>query len=228
MKMRGHYNHNCLNGGFTLLELLAATAISAILLGSLYSVFNGVLNLRERTFTEVESGLPRSYIAMIIRRDLTNLTPSTGIMAGAVIGESEEVEGFRQDHLEFFSSSGIVNEDDFWGDIQKVEYYLQEPQDQAEDKEGKNLVRGITRNLLASISEEPEEGVLLGGVQTLQITYFDGTTWQDIWDSTVVGNEAPKAVNIRVEFVPEKENEPEKPPMEFLFEITTQGASSQQ
>lgn len=227
MKMRIHDKYICDKRGFTLLEILAATAISAILLGSLYSVFHGALKLRERTFAEVETAIPRSYIAMIIRRDLTNLSPPTGILAGPAIGESDEVDGFRQDRLEFYSSSGIVNEDDPWGDIQKVEYYLQEPQDPNEDQEGLNLVRGVTRNLLASISEEPEENILLGGIQSLQITYFDGIIWQDTWDSTVVENEAPKAVNIIVKFIPEDETKRVKPPLELTFEITSQGAASQ-
>jgi type II secretion system protein J len=227
MKSRIHYKYTPGKGGFTLLELLAATAISAILLGSLYTVFHGALKLREHTYATVETGLPRSYIAMILRRDLANMAPPVGILAGAIIGETEEVEGFRHDRLEFFTSSGIVNETTPWGDIQKVEYSLQEPQEDQENQAGFNMARGLTRNLLASIAEEPEEGILLEGVQSLEITYFDGTSWQDTWDSTVVENEAPKAIHIRVDFLPENENELQKPPLEFTFEISTQGASSQ-
>ncbi|MBN1903322.1 prepilin-type N-terminal cleavage/methylation domain-containing protein [Candidatus Sumerlaeota bacterium] len=220
------HKYKCNRRGFTLLEILASTFISAILLSSLYTVFHGALKLREKTYAQLESGLPGSYIGMILRRDIVNMAPPTGILAGAVIGETNEVEGYRQDRMEFFATSGIINKDDPWGDILKVEYFLQETEEELEEQEGLNLVRGVTRNLLSPIAEEPEETILLEGVQSLEITYFDGATWQDSWDSTVVENEAPRAVRIRMDFAPIKERESVKAPLEFTFEISTQGAST--
>ena len=212
--------------GFTLLELLTAAAISAVLLGSLYMVLHGALKLRERTFDEVESGLPRLSMNLVIRRDLINMAAPVGLLAGPVIGDTEEAQGFRRDHLEFYTTSGITSEKAPWGDIQKVEYFLEEPEDGEPDKEGLNLVRAVTRNLLASTVEEPEETVLARGVESLEITYFDGTVWQDSWDSTGMDNAAPKAVKIRADFIPETEDEAEKPSLELLCEVVAQGAAS--
>ena len=204
---------------FTLLEVLAATAITAVLLGSLYSVFHGVLQLRESTFNTLESSLPRAYVRSLLLRDLKGMAAPVGILAGAVIGEKDESEGFRRDRLEFFTSSGIINEQDSWGDLQKIEYYLEEPSEKEEDQEGLDLVRAVTRNLLASVVEEPDEQRLLSGIRSLEITYYDGESWLDSWDSTVVENEAPGAVRIHLDFISTETNQWISTPLELVCEI---------
>ena len=47
--------------GFTLLEILVATAIFSILVGALYSLFYSALRARESTYESIEKGLPTAY-----------------------------------------------------------------------------------------------------------------------------------------------------------------------
>lgn len=204
---------------FTLLEVLAATAISAVLLGSLYSVFHGVLRLRQSTFNTLESSLPRAYIGSILERDLKGMAAPVGILAGAVLGEKDESEGFRRDRLEFFTSSGIIKEQDPWGDLQKIEYYLEETLVKEKEGNGLDLIRAVTRNLLASVVEEPDEQRLLSGIRSFEITYYDGESWLDSWDSTVVENEAPGAVRIHVDFTSAETDKQDRTPLELVCEI---------
>ena len=68
--MRGTALHNrsMSERAFTLLEMLVASAIFAIVMASLYVVFYSAIRLREKTFKEVESALPVSAIEMIVKR----------------------------------------------------------------------------------------------------------------------------------------------------------------
>jgi len=222
MRMRNRKISSPLFRGFTLIEVISATAITALLLGSLYTVFHGTIRLRDKTFETVEAGLPRSYVTTLVRRDLKSLAAPVGILSGAVIGETEESEGFRTDRIEFYTTSGTVSEEYPWGDVQKIEYYLTEPPEEREDEEGQDLVRAVSRNLLESVVSEPEEQRLLSGVQSLEIGYFDGETWTDTWDSTVMENKSPRAIKIRLDFALQNTNEQEKPPLELICEIAVQ------
>jgi hypothetical protein len=45
----------------------------------------------------------------------------------------------------------------------------------------------------------PDEEVLCRGVRSFTLRYWDGYTWQDVWDSTQVDNMLPAAVEARLE-----------------------------
>lgn len=212
--------------GFTLLEVLVATAIFVVLVGALYSLLYGALRLREKTYEVTEAGLPKGYIAMLIKRDLANIAAPVAILSGPMIGEKDEQGEQRLDRLEFHTSSGIVNDTDPWGDVQKVEYYLAQARGY-DESEGNELVRAVTRNLLASTVEEPEEEWLLSGVQSLEFAYYDGEYWQNVWDSTTQENETPLAVSMHIEFVPSEEGERERPPMDLICEIVTKAVTNE-
>ena len=226
-------HHRLFRRGFTLLEILSATMISAILLGALYAVYNGALKLRQKNYGSMEAGLPRAYAAEIMDRDFRNMLPPVGILAGAIIGETSEQNNTRYDRAEFFASTGAVTDKEPWGDIQKVEYYLADSEegdtegDEKNGKPSKDLVRAVTRNLLASTTEGPIETRLLKGVRSLTIAYYDGAVWQDSWDSTTLDNALPKAVNISIEFAPESEKEETEAPLELLIESAASAVSSQ-
>jgi len=219
--MSDHRQQNSVGGarrGFTLIEVLVATVIFSVLVGALYSVFYGTLRLRENAYEVTEARLPITYIAGLIKRDLKNMVAPVGLLAGPMVGENVEEGKHRLDRLEFHTASGIVNDKDPWGDIQKVEYYLEQPP-QSGESEGNDFVRALTRNLLASTTEEPPEQRLLSGVQSLKFTYYDGEYWEDVWDSTTQENEMPVAVKVRIEFMPREENEREMRPIEMVCEI---------
>ena len=210
--------------GFTLLEVLVATAIMSVLLASLYSVFRGAIKLREHTFNNLETGLPKSYILELMKRDISHAAAPAGLLAGPLFGGTEEERGMRRDRVEFFTTTGVLHEQEPWGDIQKVSYYLLEPES-SENNGGYDFVRAVTRNLLTTVAEEPEEQRLLKNVQSLEITYFDGEYWQDSWDSTTMDNQNPVAMRVRITFSPAEGESPELPVMELIAEIAAQAPS---
>ena len=206
---------------FTLIEVLVATAMFATIISALYALFHSALKTRETAFRVFETDLSRHYVTILIKRDIVNTVLPTGVLAGAFIGEKEESGLVRMDKLELYTSSGIVDENDKWGDIEKVEYYLEES---TENPGEMDFIRAVTRNLLPSIEEEPEEEHLFKNVESLKILYYDGDSWQDTWDSTTQDNELPQAVDMLIEF-PSSEND-EKYPVRLVIPLVLQTSSS--
>jgi type II secretion system protein J len=213
---------------FTLLELILAAAIFSVLMAALYVVFHGAVHLRETAFKQVESALPVSAIEMIVKRDLNCVMPPSGLFAGAFTGATEEKTKTRSDTLSFYTASGTITDQQPWGDVQLVEYYLADPEN-SDGTEGKDLVRAVTRNLLPSETEDPEEQRLLHGVQSLLFEYYDGTQWLDYWDSTTMENEMPTAVHLKVEFASAdktKTSETSARSIETMCELVVQAPST--
>lgn len=204
--------------GFTLIEVLVASTISAVLIVALYAVFHGALSLRESTYERVDDSLPRSYASQALQRDFAAMTPPSGILAGPLLGERGEDKARRRDSVEFYTASAVVGDGEPWGDIQKVEYRLAE-NDSPDSDEGSDFVRVVTRNLLATTIEEPPEQRLLTGVESLEFSYYDGEVWQESWDSTAHEDESPQAVRLRIDFVSKEGAVRSGRPFERVFEV---------
>lgn len=207
---------------FTLLELLVASTIFAVLAGALYGIFSSALRLREGACAVIERELPATAALHLIRRDLSGMVIPAGTLAGPMLGTSDQKNAASEDQLEFYTTSGTIDEHSQapWGDIQKVNYSLASFQtsDGGRDLE---LVRDVTRNLLASSPPEPEQQRLLGGVQSLKFQYLDSQTWVDSWDSTAKDNHAPTAVKMRIEFALGKDGGPQPEPLELVCTVDT-------
>jgi hypothetical protein len=54
----------------------------------------------------------------------------------------------------------------------------------------------------ARLAPNAERGILhyTDGVRAFTVKYYDGSAWQDNWDSTVQNNVLPKAVEVTIEF----------------------------
>jgi len=218
MSRRGLEGKGRVQGGFTLLELLAATAMFAVIIVALYSVFYGALRLRERAAETFETQLPKEFSLSLLKRDLADAVAPTGVLAGSFLGEKREEGRRRLDRLEIHTASARVDEHHPWGDIQRVEFSAIPPEGE-NDLSQIDLVRAVTRNLLASTEEEPQEAVLLTGIQCLEFSYYDGETWQDSWDSTTQENTLPLAVRVWLEFLPAESEDNPPPPVEMVISI---------
>lgn len=214
-----HIRHR--SQGFTLLELLIATIMFSVIVGALYSVFYGAIRLREKAYETFEERLPIDYAIALIKRDLRAAVAPGGLLAGATIGENEEESNVRLGRLEIHTASGITSESAPWGDLQKVEYYLAETVDH-DGTEGRILVRAITRNLLASTDEGPDEEHLFGGVQSLVFSFYDGEDWLETWDTnTEEESELPLAIRTRIDFQPPIQDERRVLPIDLIVPLVT-------
>ena len=212
--------------GFTLIEVLAATTLFAILVAALVTTFFGVMRLREGAEARLSESRPGAYAVSVLKRDLLGMVPPVGVLAGAMIGERVEEAGACHDHLQFYATAVAPNDLDPWGDVLALEYGLRETEGTgAGAAKTYDLVRDVTRNLLSPTVETPEEHVLLTGVVSFRVSYYDGTEWCDSWDSTLQENALPQAIQIRVDLAAHADGTAQTP-VELTVPVTVRARST--
>ncbi len=187
MKMK----HN--ERAFTLLEVLVAMTIMTIIGASLYTSLNLAFRVRDSAEAAVDEVRALEIAVSLIKEALMSAMPPSGVLAGAFEGEDAQgSEGGDADTLSFYSSDNVPEEGDIACDVRQVEFALVE----REDGEDTVMVRNITTNLLSPRTLDPEEEILCGDIASLNFRYYDGTDWQDDWDSGDNDNSLPEAVEI--------------------------------
>jgi general secretion pathway protein J len=175
---------------FTLLEVLIAIAIFAIVLAAINTVFYSALRLRNRTMASLDESAPLDHALAIIRRDLANVVApnqTNYALQSTIISSSQ----FGQITPDLYTATGRIDGLVPWGDVQKVSYGLVP----SADGTSRDLIRLISHNLLATTTETPEQQWLLGGVKNIAFHYFDGAQWADVWDTTTQSN-LPTAIKV--------------------------------
>jgi type II secretion system protein J len=176
--------------GFTLLELLLATAIGAVVLLVINSTFFAALRLHKTTHESIDEDLVIQRTLGIVRKDLAGImippspTATTARLSGQLtteVASTNDLDGTSERITpDLFTNSGRIDGWSPFADVQMVSYYLSPASDGGP---AKDLVRVVTRNLLPVIESTTENQILLSGVNTAGIAYFDGENWLDIWDS---------------------------------------------
>ncbi|MSU71348.1 MAG: prepilin-type N-terminal cleavage/methylation domain-containing protein [Opitutus sp.] len=194
--------------GFTLLELLLATAIGAIVLLVINATFFGALRLHNATHEKIDDDLVVQRTLGIVRRDLAgimipaNLQATTNTFAGQLVSDSlttNDLDGTSERITpDLYTSSGRIDGWTPYGEVQMVSYYLSPAVDGAPTK---NLVRVLTRNLLPVTEGTTEDQTLLTGVTAAAISYFDGQNWVDTWDTTT-SSSLPAAIKFSLVLAP--------------------------
>ncbi len=193
---------------FTLIEILIATAAFAIVLSAISGIFYGALRLRNSATEAVERSLPLTRAVNSIRRDLSNLVLPGGAMFGPLQTTSITNSVPGQISPDFYTTSGMIDDTTYFGDVQRVAYALVPSLDRAAP--GLDLVRAVSRNLLPpNTPDVPVQQWLLGGVRSLTFTYFDGIQWRPTWDSTTtdptlsISNSLPLAIKVQIYMAPQ-------------------------
>ncbi len=212
---------------FTLIEVLLAMAICAIVLVAINAVFATAVHLRDRTSSAVDEALPIERTFEILRRDLKGTVGPRGFLAGdfkcgaqamgATMGLSGEAGGAG---LDFFTATGRLSDNTPWGDLQEVLYELKAPSDR--DQAGMDLVRCVNRNLLATTIVTPDIQTLLSHVETVQFDCYDGMQWRTTWDTSAGDTNLPTAIRIRIQLTAKSgEDLSKQAPLEMLVPLET-------
>ena len=220
-------------GAFTLLEMLVATALLAVVAGSLYTCLHIAFRARDTAMNAV--GMVRRCDAAFafLKEDLQSAACPGGAsnsLAGPFAGNPGDVGiggrtstpglptlsagvaglsafGSTGDTLSFYAAATDMEANVGIGDIKRIEFGL-EP---LADLGGIALVRRTTTNLLSPAPLAREE-VICPGVRAFSLRYYDGLAWGPIWDSNSVGNVLPLAVEVTLELAgtstPEREGTP--------------------
>lgn len=208
--------------GFTLIEILMATLAFAVLMAALNTVLFSALRLRREAGQRIDDVDLRRQVRQVIERDLRNGILTSGLLAGTLLGTTSSEGGGRADRIEFYTTTATVNDEQPWGEIQRVTYFTDSDTGYAStNTTGRTLLRSVSRNLLA---EEDDEDLvttpLLRDVESFELTYFDGSSWTESWDSTTLDNAPPTAVRVRVRFVDDPWRDWSAHPIELLVPWT--------
>lgn len=176
---------------FTLIELILATAIAAVVLLVINATFFGALRLHNTTHQKIDDDLTVQRTLSIVRRDLAgimvpaNPQATTNTLSGQLTTETTSTGDLDNSGEritpDIYTSSGRIDGWTSYADVQMVSYYLA-PADNGGPT--RNLVRVVTRNLLPVLENTAETQTLLTGVASAAVTFFDGENWLDTWDST--------------------------------------------
>ncbi|PYM11438.1 MAG: hypothetical protein DME18_14000 [Verrucomicrobia bacterium] len=219
--------------GFTLLELLIAVMVFAIVLAAMNSVLYGALRLRNRASESLEQALPMQQGLAILKRDLENIVMPGGPLSGVFQTTAITNLVGGQSSPDFYTSTGLIDQTSPWAQIQRVSYVLVDPTNRA--AAGRELIRAVERNLLAAtMQDEPAEQWLMSGVQGMTFYYYDGTQWRDSWDSTTTDpttgltNNLPKAIRVLIQLAaPETGRALSAPaPVELVVPVVVQARTN--
>jgi type II secretory pathway component PulJ len=211
-------------GAFTLMEVMLALTVSAIVLAAIGGVFFAALRLRDRTAAALDETTPLYQAFSIIRRDFQGaLPPGAASLPTAGDFKTDPESASR---VQLFTTTALVNDTDPWGDVQEVMYDLRESADHRQS--GQDLYRTVSRNVLASGAAEGVEVPLLSHVQSLEFACFDGSNWRDSWDTSISDTNLPVAVRIRVRLAGDSDaNSRVQQPYELVIPLLAQSRTNQ-
>ena len=216
---------------FTLIEMLIAIAVFAVVLAAMNGVFWGALRLRNKSVESIDAALPKERALSIIRSDLENIVPPGGrfFTMFTTTGTTTNANGMSMNNMpgqnspEFTTSNGVIDDNTGWGDIQRVSYQLVVS---TNGGVGKDLMRTVTRNLLPSVQQTSDQQSILTGVQNIFFYYHDGTIWKDTWDSTNEFLRLPRAIKVQLQMASEERGRQAPPPLELVVSLLDAGTNS--
>ena len=224
--------------GFTLIEVLLAVAIFAIVLVAIHTVFYSAVRLRNTTTASIEQSIPLQQTVATIKRDLANIvmpggtffgelqTAQTGTSYTNLLNNLSPVNDAMpgQSGPAFYTAAGVLRDGYPWGNIERVSYYLAAP---TNNTPGKDLIRSVTRNLLPIVPEEPENQPLMSGLQSITFLYWDGLQWRDYWDSTIETKKLPYGIKVQLQLLPQDGALSLPPPVEVVVPVVLQASTNQ-
>ena len=193
--------------GFTLLEIIVALAIFAVIVSLIYPAYTGTY--RNIDIAEKQAEIYQMARITLIRiiEDLESTyipkesgsTPENGDME-FFTGQKDFMDGRRADRIRFYSNSHIdISESPTEGGNAKIAYYPLLKED-----ESISLYRSDTPDNLEWPEENTGGWIICEGLYSVSITYTDknGDT-RDDWDESVTnsGIKIPSIINIRLEFI---------------------------
>lgn len=179
--------------GFTLLELLVAIAVFAVVALLSYGGLATVLDAREETEVNAERLRALQQTMLMLQRDLDQTAPR-GIRDE--YGDQQPAMHGGPDWIEFTRSGWSNPADQQRSQLQRVAYALREH----------NLVRAHWQVLDRAQDSAPFEAPLLAQTRTLRLRFLGANgEWQDTWPPPTPGDAPmaqallPRAIELELE-----------------------------
>ena len=192
-------------GAFTLIEMILAIGVAAIVLIAVNAVLFTALHLRNATADAVDAATPVDAAAVFLKRDLQcAVTPTNGtskFLSGSFrVGTLNSTGIAEPVAAEFYTATGALGANAPWADIQRVTYELK---NSTAVSGRRDLYRSVTRNLLSTTATpDVTDQLMLSGVDSIKFSGYDGSQWQETWDTSDVSSlntNLPLAVRVDIQ-----------------------------
>ena len=218
---------------FTLIEVMIAMAVFAIVMAAINGIFWGALRLRNKSVESIDAAMPKERALAMMRNDLANIVPPSGrfFSAFTTIGATTNANGMAVNNMpgqnspEFTTTGGVIDDNTMWGDVQRVSYQLQLS---TNDTAGKDLYRTVKRNLTPAVQQTSDQQPILTGVQSIFFYYHDGSIWKETWDSTNETLILPRAIKVQLQMASQERGRLAPPPVELTVSLIDAGTNSTQ
>lgn len=186
--------------GFTLLEVLVASAILSIVFAILYGVFSQTLTSKRIAEERASRSRAARIVLLRIGEDLQASFPFTQANTHFV-GETRRTSNFPDASLSFMSFANVpltdIGREADWCEI-KYEL-VSDPMMPSFQQ----LVRWVRLSpQVTETDRAPGKGgealPLLSGVQGLRFRFFDGRTWYEQWGQENTRGQIPRAVEVEL------------------------------
>jgi len=187
--------------GFTLLELILAVAITAIVSLVFFASLRIAFSARDHASDHLSGRDTMRSITQVIRTDLEAIPPPTGTLAGPMVGEDEtDASGRDSDVLTYTTAAAQLPSPDELADLRNITLRLVDDPDAPPYR---MLIREVTTQLLAAVEPEAHTQIIARRCVSLNARYFDGSDWQSDWDSIDQEDTLPQAIEITLAIQPE-------------------------
>jgi len=188
--------------GFTLLELLVAMSIFALVSAIAYGGLMQVLQSRDRLEAERQFWRGLSLTYWYLQQDLGHARERTvrdvdGSPLPALRGQAVDPRALGEPSLEFTRGGLPVLSDAVRSDLQRVAYRLSEGV----------LYRLTWPSLDRAPQNKPIEAPLLQDVETLSLRFFSANVWSGQWPLPAISGAAnvnlvalPRGVEVKIKF----------------------------
>ena len=179
------------SAGFTLLEVLIAIAIFALISAMAYGALNQSLRTRDRVEEERLYWHALSLVFLRMEDDIgqaraRGVRDNGGAMLPSFVGQPTDSRAVGASNLELTRGGVPVFGESLRSDLQRVAYRLAEGE----------LIRLAWAELDRAPQSEPQQAPLLSGVEELRIRYFSAAgRWEERWPPAAV-NELPRGVEV--------------------------------
>ena len=176
------------NKGFTLLELLIALALFAILSTALYGTYFSLMRGRESATTGMESRRELRITLDMLRRELSSAYYNRTNKRLHFVVEDRDIFGKPASTLDFTAISAPCGGSLPTSDLVTLRY-------QPVEKEKKIVLGRVVKDLF--VTQEPARYPQMDEVEGFLVECFDGGKWVKSWD-TAVNIGLPKSVRVTV------------------------------
>jgi general secretion pathway protein J len=177
--------------GFTLLEVLVALTVATIVLGAVYGIFTGISSAKQQLDQDSEGFHQARVLFGRIAKEIRSTYFVTGRKDTFFRGGLDDNRHFFLDLTTTVTSPVLP----VASGISRVRYEMRSDPDLPPDL---LLLVRQERALLPGSEAGEMENRLTSGVHAFRLRFFDGTDWQEEWDTSLL-KKLPEMIELYVE-----------------------------